>query len=71
MSEPSRGTTLLRVIPAAFYLNIPLLCGPLMLLGGILVTLEVLESRGAGILILLAGFGLTAMGFAEPGSVRY
>jgi hypothetical protein len=42
-----------------------------MLLGGILVTLEVLESRGAGILILLAGFGLTAMGFAEPGSVRY
>jgi hypothetical protein len=30
MSEPSRGTTVLRVIPAAFYLIIPLLCGPLM-----------------------------------------
>jgi hypothetical protein len=62
MSEPSRGTTAMRLIPAAFYLIIPLLCGPLMLLGGILVTLGVPESRGTGILVLLAGFGLTTMG---------
>lgn len=62
MNEPSRGTTVLRVIPAAFYLIIPLLCGPVMLLGGILVTLGMPASRGTGILVLLAGFGLTAMG---------
>ena len=61
MSEPSRATTVLRV-PAAFYLIIPLLCGPLMLLGGILVTLGVPESRGTRILVLLAGFGRTEMG---------
>jgi hypothetical protein len=49
MSEPAPGATLLRVIPAAFYLIIPLLFGPLMLLGGLLVTLEVPLSRGPGI----------------------
>jgi hypothetical protein len=38
MSEPAQDTTLLRVIPGAFHLMIPLLFGPLMLLGGIEVT---------------------------------
>jgi hypothetical protein len=62
MSEPAHGATLLRVIPAAFHLMIPLLFGPLMLLGGILLTLGAPKSRGTGIVMLLVGLGVTAMG---------
>jgi hypothetical protein len=62
MSEPAQGRTLLRVIPAAFYLMIPLLFGPLMLLGGMLMTLGAPRSRTTGIVVLLVGLGITAMG---------
>jgi hypothetical protein len=59
---PTHGATLLRVTPGVFYSIIPLVCGPLMLFGGIAVALGVPGSRGMGILMLLFGFGLTAMG---------
>jgi hypothetical protein len=53
MSEQAHGATVLRVIPAAFYLIVPLLCGPMMLFGGLLVMLEAPRSRGTGIVVLL------------------
>jgi hypothetical protein len=69
MSEPANGKTLLQVRPAAFYMIIPLVCGPLMLFGGVAVALGVPGSRGVGILMLLFGFGMTAMGIR--GAMRH
>jgi hypothetical protein len=46
-------------------LIIPLLFGPLMLFGGLLVMLEAPQSRGTGIVTLLVGFALTALGIRE------
>jgi hypothetical protein len=63
MIEPAHGATLLRVTPAAVYSIIPLVCGPMMLFGGTVVAFGVPGSRGTGILMVLFGFGLTAMGF--------
>jgi len=62
MSAPALGATLLRVTPAAFHTIIPLVCGPMMLFGGTAVAFGVPGSRGTGILMILFGFGLTAMG---------
>jgi hypothetical protein len=61
MSEPAQGGTLLRVGPAAFLTTVSLVCGPLMLFGGTLVAFGVPGSRGTGILMILLGFGFTAM----------